>query len=83
MLNDQLIVVATVNTYEAVCDASGNFPVIATDLDAWCAATADPLCESELVMDQEMWEAFWPFALLVIGTAFGFKMIRKTIYGKA
>lgn len=83
VLSDQLIVVSTVNTYEAVCNASGDFPVIATDLNAWCLATVDPLCESELVMDQEMWEAFWPFALLILATAFAFKMIRKAIYAKA
>lgn len=83
VINDQLVVVSTVNTYEAVCDLSGAFPVIATDLNAWCEVTSASGCSGEYIMDQEMWEAFWPFALLVLGTAFGIKMIRKTIYGKA
>lgn len=83
VLDDQLVVVSTVNTYEAVCTGSGNFPVIAADLNSWCEETSASGCSGEYVMDQEMWEAFWPFALLLLVTAFGIRLIRKAIYGKA
>lgn len=52
-----------------------------------CTGTLQSILTSDLgttlgLMTQETFEAFYPWALLMLGVAFGIKLIRKAIYSK-
>lgn len=57
------------------------------DLATYCtiedcsAEVGEPVTGTEI--NQEVFEAAWPWALLMLATAFGLRLIRKAIYAKA
>lgn len=54
------------------------------DVYEYCAVSTDPGCADLVdVFNKETLDAFWPWALLMFATAFGVRMLRKTIYAKA